>query len=338
MMISQFRSGALTAVVLAVGVAAASALGVFPASPAHAVDGASGAGQPCVLIDTDFDIDDLMAIPQVIANRRVAAIITTEGYALPAQAASAAMKVFGQPGLSRDIPVIVGASYPGTRDTSEWPWLLSIRDSMARANDLFAVPLMPDARTPASPGGLPSTVDRLVRDCSSVDVLVIGAFTSFVKYSPRIRAKITSVVMQSKPLRGDPTQRPGHISFNCQYDLSACETAFSQLRGLRAVWVDVPRDGPEPYAPNLAMAEGLRPTGLPGSVRAALLSNLSTWEVASTVDGNKSLLWDQSASTYLLHPKLYAKVGGHWEPTIPVETFRRLWTESINRWNPRGMS
>jgi hypothetical protein len=44
----------------------------------------------CVVIDNDYDIDDMMAIPLVIANRRVAAIVQTEGYTIPTQAAPAA--------------------------------------------------------------------------------------------------------------------------------------------------------------------------------------------------------------------------------------------------------
>jgi hypothetical protein len=37
----------------------------------------------CVLIDNDYDIDDMMAIPLVIGNTYVAAIIQSEGYTYP---------------------------------------------------------------------------------------------------------------------------------------------------------------------------------------------------------------------------------------------------------------
>ncbi len=55
---------------------------VVPAVPADATPTSSGSGN-CVLIDTDFDIDDMMAIPAVIGNRPVAAIVISEGYTLP---------------------------------------------------------------------------------------------------------------------------------------------------------------------------------------------------------------------------------------------------------------
>ncbi len=55
---------------------------LVPAVPVGATKTSSGPGN-CVLIDTDFDIDDMMAIPTVIGNRPVAAIVTSEGYTRP---------------------------------------------------------------------------------------------------------------------------------------------------------------------------------------------------------------------------------------------------------------
>jgi len=288
----------------------------------------------CILIDTDFDIDDIMAIPQLLATGRVVGIITTEGVALAPESASAAMKLYGQPGVTKHVPVVIGSTYPGAKDLSAYPWLPPLRASMATANDLFVTPMIPDPRTPASAAGLPSVVAGMVRGCPSVTMLVIGPFTSFQKYSPSIRNKISRVVMQGKPLRGDPTQPAGNMSFNCEYDLAACTVAFAQLRGLHPAWVDVPRNVTPAYVPTFAMVEGLRTTGLPGSTRDALLANPSTWEPTAITNGNKILLWDQSATTYILHPALFARVGAHWETTVTPEVFRRLWTESINRWTP----
>ena len=48
----------------------------------------------CVLIDNDYDIDDMMARPMVIGNKYVAAIIQSEGYTLPEQSAPAIMNAY----------------------------------------------------------------------------------------------------------------------------------------------------------------------------------------------------------------------------------------------------
>ncbi len=63
----------------------------------------------CVLIDTDFDIDDMMAIPLVIGTHHVAAIVTSEGYTKPQLAAAALSRLIAEPN-QRGIPVIIGAS------------------------------------------------------------------------------------------------------------------------------------------------------------------------------------------------------------------------------------
>ena len=70
------------------------ATGLAVATPAQAAYLKSSA---CTLIDTDFDIDDMMAIPLIIGNRYVAAIITSEGYTLPAEGAGALSRLIAEP-------------------------------------------------------------------------------------------------------------------------------------------------------------------------------------------------------------------------------------------------
>ena len=73
-----FSAGVFAAAVCSAGV-------FFAAVPATAQAPAPGpSAGSCVLIDTDFDIDDMMTIPTVIGARHVAAVITTEGYTVPA--------------------------------------------------------------------------------------------------------------------------------------------------------------------------------------------------------------------------------------------------------------
>ena len=75
----------------------------------------------CVLIDTDFDIDDMMAIPLVIGNKHVSAIVTSEGYTKPELGAAALSRLIAEPN-QRHIPVIIGASthLDEKKIVSEW--------------------------------------------------------------------------------------------------------------------------------------------------------------------------------------------------------------------------
>ena len=176
----------------------------------------------CILIDTDFDVDDLMAVPQLLATGRVAGIVTTEGVSLPSTAASAITKAYAEPGGARRIPVIVGASSPTPRDVSSWPWLPALRDSMSRANGHLSAAIASETTAAVSARQISTRVRAAVRGCRSITVVVVGPFTSFVSYSPAIRDRISRVVMQGKPITGDSTQKPAETSFNCGYDLPAC--------------------------------------------------------------------------------------------------------------------
>lgn len=280
----------------------------------------------CVIIDTDFDIDDMMAIPPVIGGKKVAAIIATEGYARAPEGA-AAMEVFlANTPTALKPPVIEGAAYPGEVNFEKMPWIPTLRDSMERVNGLLTVPLQP-AKNEVS---FSQAITQAVDECQSVDVLIIGPFTSFVSYSPEISTKIDEVVMQGKPLQGDPTQREGNVSFNCEFDLPACESAFEQLKNYTATWVDVPRGTDPPYSPSAEMVEGLIETGLPGTLKAALNATPANWRLDLLTNGNKSLLWDQSAALFMLYPDRYQPVGGHWETTMTPLEFQTQWTADVN--------
>jgi hypothetical protein len=112
---------------------------VATARPAAAADS-------CVIIDTDFDIDDLMSIPTVLGARHVAAIVTTEGYTLAPIGASAISRLVAEPG-QRAIPVIVGAAtgVPVAEIAATiGSYVLDYRALMGRLNNFLPT----DSRTP----------------------------------------------------------------------------------------------------------------------------------------------------------------------------------------------
>lgn len=293
-----------------------------PAGTAQLSDGA------CVLIDTDFDIDDMMAIPVVMGSRHVKAIINSEGYTLAPEGASALSRFVAEPG-KQSPAIIVGASHPGTRDVSKWAWLPDMRASMQRTNGLLSKSLMPKVK---SHHNYTAEVTRAMAGCKSISVLIIGAFTSFVEYSPAIRDRISAVVMQGRPFVSDKYDKP-RLSFNCEYDADSCQKAFEQLKGLNPVWVDVPRDAVPPYSPTIEMVNGLDNDGLPGTLKVALMSNQKHWDLNYLTQGNQSRLWDQLAALYILHPEAFHLVDGHMEPNPPPSEIQRLWTEAVNKNN-----
>lgn len=316
---------------------------VCATSPGPASAEPSAPPDSCVIIDTDFDIDDMMAIPMVIGARHVAAIVTTEGYTLPTIGASAVNRLIAEPG-QRTIPVIVGGGIGLSESdiaTSLGSYVLDFRKIMGRLNDFLPTELPP---TPVPHDYVQQVVDA-VAGCSRVDVLVIGAFTSFLNYSPAIRPKIGRVVIMGRPPEGDPTSKPGDYSFNCEYDLPSCEKVFhDQLPGLDHTFVDVPKNACSKtpnkpgcvgtvYGPTLAMVQALGPTGLPNTLKQVLLNTPKTWALDTWEQsgyGGRSLFWDQSAALALLEPDAFGPVGAHVETTLSPNGFQSQWTELTN--------
>jgi len=300
----------------------------------------------CVVIDNDFDIDDMMAIPLVLGNKHVAAIVQTEGYTLPDKSAPVVDKLINrlpdQP-QNRKIPIIVGGKQLTGPDLKRWPWLPFFRSIMNRANGLIPNELTP---WPAN-DHYPQAIAESVKDCKNVSVLIIGTYTSFNNYLPLIKDKLDRLIIMGQEI-GDESRTPGRQSFNCDYDLDACKKAMPELKTLNTFFVDIPRldgchDTTSPashcYSPSLSMVTGetlqrndsdnpgLLKQGLPGQLRRALVNNnncrhlystpetvgrscssLSSWEpkAVATGPGGEMLLWDQAAAMFLVNPELFS--------------------------------
>jgi inosine-uridine nucleoside N-ribohydrolase len=303
---------------------------------------AGAAPDSCVIVDTDFDIDDMMTIPTVIGARHVAAIVTTEGYTLAPIGASAVNRLVAEPG-QRTIPVIVGAQIGRAESDiarTFGDYVLDYRGIMNRLNNFLPTDLPPTS----VPDDYVQRVLDAVADCRQVDVLVIGAFTSFANYSPAIREKIGRVVITGRPLEGDPELEAGE-SFNCVYDRPSCETVFhQQLPGLDHTFVDVPRSDCDTtpnkagcagtvYGPTLTMARALGPVGLPNTLKQILLNDSATWAIDTwerSGYGGRSMFWDQSTALALLDPSLFHPVGAHVETVLSPKDFQLKWTEFTN--------
>ena len=164
-------------------------------------------------------------------------------------------------------------------------------------------------------------------------------------------------MIMGMPLRGDPTQKPGNFSFNCEYDMKACKISFEQqLPRYKHFFVDPPRTDLDKtpvghqdtvYGPTLSIVEGLEPRGLPNTLKQALVGTVRNGSLGPTVKGaeywaidccfkagGKSLLWDQMAALFLIHPEVFKQVGGatgHFEPAISPDDVRGLWTQATNK-------
>lgn len=266
----------------------------------------------CLVVDTDAGLDDYRAIGALLPGRDVTAVVVTEGISsVPGGATATSMFL----GSGRETPpVIAGYASPTPPD---YDWLPAARAGAERLN-YFLGSSVPYAGEPAD---LRRELSAAVRGCHTVDVLVLGPWTSFNSYAKVLGHRLGDVVVSGLPIAEN------HVdNFNCEYDLAACRAAKGALSHARsAVWVDLPPSSGEDltYDPTEEMVGRFEQAGLPGVLRAAMLQTPAEW-VGFT------RLWDDAATLYLLDRRLFARQGKHVEPKIGEDRFRELLIRATN--------
>jgi inosine-uridine nucleoside N-ribohydrolase len=297
------RMRALAAAGLIAGLAA------WSAAPAWAVDGAVRHAETCLVIDTDVGLDDFRAVAVVLPARAARAVVITEGIAaVPGGSTAMAMFLASAPSAA---PVIPGRA---AADPPDYDWLPDVRAGAERMNGFLAqaVPFANPAQ------GMTRALVEATEHCDRVEVLVLGPWSSFVRYAPALGNKLRRVLASGLPLAENHPD-----NFNCVYDQPACEEADRLLRGVQVVeWVDLPAEPFSSYAPTEEMIGRLAQAGMPGVLRAALQLDPSQWL------GTR--LWDDAAALYLLAPSGFAVHGAHLEPAFGEETLRRRLVNAIN--------
>jgi inosine-uridine nucleoside N-ribohydrolase len=262
----------------------------------------------CLVIDTDVATDDFRAFAVLFPHRDLRAVVVTEGIAsVPRGSTAISLFLASGQSLAPVIPGLAAAAPPA------YDWLPAARAAAERING-FLAESVPFA---AAADDLNLALARALRHCARVEVLVLGPWSSFVRYAPMLRPLIRRVVASGRPLAENHPD-----NFNCVYDQPACDAADKLLRRFRTVvWVDLPADGAS-YPPTQEMVDELGGAGMPGVLRAALNADPSQWL------GTR--LWDDAAALYLLAPGLFVENGAHLEPAVGEETLRDALVNAIN--------
>ena len=292
----------------------------------------------CFVIDSDAALDDFRAVAALAPTGRIAATVVTEGIARPSEGAGAIEELLRRGGLS--IPVIPGAAGPNPEQhftPNYWSKLeTEWRPDAESLNEILPAPIAPSTR-PA--GDIAAALRPHIAECSSISLLVIGPWTSFMRYAAEILERVDRIVAQGRPYPDEPNGQPA--GFNCVYDKDSCYAAFDLLVGrqqradpdLRVDWIDIPnsrdacgsaepgidaRDKPlYAFRPVEAWTKDLERAGGMARVVAEVLSaNLEALKETS--------LWDDLAALYLLQPNIFGVRGGHLEPCVPAATVREL--------------
>lgn len=308
----------------------------------------------CIIIDSDGDLDDYRAVAMLALPGRVVAIVMTEGIARPVQGAGAMERVVARVrGINQErgrdippIPVIPGASgNPASREPLD-PDFGKWRENAERLNGLLDAPIE---------GSMPPPIDiaealrKHVEGCSRISLLVIGPWTSFLRYAAEVLEKTDRIIAQGRPYPDELGGQPNGL--NCIYDRDACFTAFDLLAGrqlragrrLRTEWVDIPGGlqscgTAEPgvddkgrkvhaFSPTLEWADALaQAQGLAPVLARMLRRNPAGW--------TRTSLWDDLAALYLMRPEIFEMRGGHLEPCVKADVVRGMLTRAMEGETP----
>ncbi|MFC7473952.1 hypothetical protein ACFQS7_06285 [Dankookia sp. GCM10030260] len=339
-LLSLLLAGAAPAMALAQAPAPAAAAAPTKAGPAH--------HGRCILIDSDGDLDDYRAVAMLGQTGRVVAIVMTEGLARPRQAAGAMETALATLPFPVPIPVIPGGSGSDSADVRGPldPRFPAWRDNAERLNGLLEAPVEGSL---APPVDLAAALRPHLKDCARIALLVIGPWTSFLRYAAEVLEKAERIVAQGRPYPDELGGMPDGL--NCIYDRAACLTAFDLLAGrhlrgsrrLRTDWVDIPTgleacgraepgvdsDGRRQFAfaPTAEWAATLAEGGhVARGVARMLQKNPDGWARTS--------LWDDLAALYLLRPDAFGQRGGHLEPCVPAAAVRRMLTTALEGQTP----
>ncbi len=302
--LGRFKGSAVTAAALATAVTAV----VVPSDRAVTQQsaGAESAGDTsaCLIVDTDVGLDDFRAVAALLPQREVRAVVVTEGVASVPRGSTAISMFLGAG--TQTPPVIPGLA---SANPPDYDWLPVARAGAERINNFFASAIAFDQ----SSYGLSQKVHDAVRGCWRVDVLVLGPWTSFNRYAGELGTNVHVTV-------SGLSYAEDHVdSFNCAYDVAACQAAVPLLRKVRStVYVDLPAyTGDDPtYDPTAEMIAQYDTKGVPGLQRASHLLDPSGWL------GTR--LWDDAATLYLFKPQAFVRRGAHFEPAVSEATFRNL--------------
>jgi hypothetical protein len=192
----------------------------------------AAAADTCILIDTDADLNDYRAIAALASGKQIRAIIVTEGISRRAEGAVAMQDFLRRSELT--IPVLVGVSPDPYREYEERKGLLDWRRIAESLNGVLnSVGISSPAESDVA-----IAIRPYINDCSKITLLMIGPWTSFMKYATAILPRIDRIVAQGRPYPDEIGGEPD--GFNCVYDKQSCFAAFDllagrQLRGRRRV-------------------------------------------------------------------------------------------------------
>jgi inosine-uridine nucleoside N-ribohydrolase len=167
----------------------------------------------CLLVDHDGSFDDLRAITELSCNAKITHIVFTEGIT--------------RPSYSHENYLFLKKLFFTSQSVKEYRGIENNRslnrfwkNVRQRDESLNSYRRQQEFTPKHLDANLNSLVSGLENDCSIIDVIVLGPYTTAETYLPRLIPRLGLIYTFGN---SDPKY------FNCWYDLQACKTIFSRF-------------------------------------------------------------------------------------------------------------
>lgn len=266
----------------------------------------------CTVIDHDGSFDDLRAIMALNCNSKVTHILFSEGVTRPHSS-------FKNYQFLKNIyfPKSTTQAYNGVEiNKSLNTFWRKVRTRDEALNGFLKNDLK------VSQDAI-KELDFLAKDllnrCSSVDVVILGPYTSAVQYLPKIDNILNTVYTFGN-------SNPKY--FNCWYNKNSCTSVFTQFfKKIRGVELPKTDGNRNQYTYSYNFVDQLKSNQNLNILYQIFHADKSGWQ-------NKEVLfWDDAVALFYLKPHLFKSKNNLFEPAIDRKTFESIFLNTLNKCN-----
>ncbi len=274
---------------------------------AHSPGGRIEKEKRCLLVDNDGSFDDLRALTSLTCKQKVSYVVFTEGISRINYSYSNHLYLKEQFSNYNDISYFTGAKT--NRKLSSFWKNVRARDEALNNHRKWKV-------LPTQPGqDLESLVETINQSCTSLNVLILGPYTSASEYLPRISA--------TKAIYTFGNDNP--IYFNCWFDLKSCQHVFSRFQQeIKSVNLPFEDANHERFSFSEETVAQLALRDSSQLLAQIFRADISGWK------GKEISYWDDSVVAFFFQPQLFELKDHLYTPIVGARKLESAILNSLN--------
>lgn len=268
----------------------------------------------CLIVDNDGSFDDLRSLIFLNCSQEVVPthIIFTEGVVEPKESFKNFNFLKEQHNFKgRETKVYHGLTF-GRKLDARWT---NVRNRDRLLNNYFSE----SSKNNKVPNAALSKLDKasLASECDEIELLILGPYTSAIKYWSEIAEKVSRVVTM-----GGANEE----FFNCWYDPKACKKFFRIVPKEKMFSINIPiksfNDSTFSFTKEFIET-------FEENKKLALWQDIF-WADPSGWKPEDILMWDDLTSFFLQNSQSFKKSKDYWQPIKEPIVYLKKWKEVIS--------